>query len=508
MNISTFMALNIGMTALDASQQAEDVIGNNIANANTTGYTQETANIDTYQSFPDQPANDAPLIAGQFGEGATVASVTRQSDAFFNEEDRVNQGNYAMFDTHNNVLTQIEGIINEPSSTGMSAELDQFFSAYQALSADPTNTAAREAVVSQAQTVGQTFQTVMSELATLQANLQGVIGTGGEPPGGGTAQPTGQLSELLSDAAQVNSLNQQIVSITNAGQNPNTLLDQRGVILDNMAKLANISYFQDPTAGGQPGTLKYPGWDDVQISAGGTTVQLVGPPGSASAPTDAQLEQVITSGSIAGNLQALADVRSQLSYLDSFLSNFATQVNQIQQGGYSSTGTPPPLFDITTATENAQVGSPVTYSVLSVPAGFTPSDVATGQETGGTPPAPGNNANALAMVNLQTATSSIAYTQYAQDPNSAGASTTVTGTFDQQVATLVSNLGTETAGVIAAETTAKALAQQTQNLRQSVSGVDINGQAARMVQYQNAYGAAAKFVSVFDQMLQSLINAF
>jgi flagellar hook-associated protein 1 FlgK len=78
-------------------------------------------------------------------------------------------------------------------------------------------------------------------------------------------------------------------------------------------------------------------------------------------------------------------------------------------------------------------------------------------------------------------------------------------TFDQNIASLVSGIGVETASVNTSVTTAKALSQQSSTLRQSVSSVDINEQAAMMVQYQNSYSAAAKFVSVFDQMMQSLM---
>ncbi|MCY0875660.1 MAG: flagellar basal body protein, partial [Firmicutes bacterium] len=153
MNISTFYGLNVGMTALDSAQQVEDVISNNIANANTAGYAQETANLSEIGPFPTLPAQDAPVVAGQMGEGAQVSGVQRDTNAFLDRQDRENQGTSQMYQTHSQNLTMIEGILNEPSSQSMQNAVDQFFSSWQTLSTDPSNTAARQAVIAQAQTL-------------------------------------------------------------------------------------------------------------------------------------------------------------------------------------------------------------------------------------------------------------------------------------------------------------------------------------------------------------------
>lgn len=590
MSLPTFFGLNIGVNALEAMQQAQDVVGNNIANANTPGYVQEQAQLVEAQAYP--PPGEGPILHGQLGQGSDVQAVTRQTDAFANLQDRINQGTYQMFQTEHTNLSQVESILNEPSSNGLQNALDQFFSAWQTLSTDPSNTAARQSVITQAQTLGQTFQTATTQLEQLQSGIsqtvmgppsyQAGIGTGSagvsqaSPPvqiasgvsatavssgvsgtyqlvfqatggangasytaqletSGATPQPigspvaitqagsyvvgssasggaqfnitvpdpttlfqgtlgttgtytqtdtftmangslvppTGQVGELNQYSTQVAALNKQIVQTIQEGQSPNALLDQRGLILDHMSQIANISYSENSDG-------------SMNVSLG-TSAMVKGDNVTAlTAVPAAQLNQGqypgVTSGSMAGNLSSLKTIHDLLGQMNTFLTQLSSQVNTQQESGYGlqSSANPAPhapaLFSKTTD-GNGNV-------VLSVPETITPSDIAASDQ----PNQPGNNNNAVAMVQLQSATSFNG------------------GTFDQGIGQMVSNLGIQTAAVISQEKTSQALAQQSSNLRQSISGVDTNQQAALMVQFQNSYNAAAKFISVYDSMLQTLIN--
>ncbi|PWI57275.1 flagellar hook-associated protein FlgK [Sulfoacidibacillus thermotolerans] len=527
MSLSTFFGLNIGVSALDTMQQAEDVVANNISNANTPGYVQEAPQLQETTAYPPIPAQDQPIMGGQLGQGTYVSEVTRETNAFVNEQDRTNQSNYSMYQTYHTNLSQIESILNEPSSNSMQNAVDQFFSAWQTLSTDPSNTAARESVIAEAQTLGQTFQTITTQLESLQSNLVGQI--------------QNQVQELNQYASEVAQLNNQIVQInamnpgqTQAGQNtqsesPNQLLDQRGYILDQMSKLANISYAQvtgdafavSIGAGPTLVTLVNGSWTYTPLATATllpSATSLVTSTANATSPLGVTLSE-ITSGSIAGNAQGLNYTDQLLANLDSFLSSFASQVNTVQGQGYPLSGSS------TTAQITATAGGN-TYNYGDL---FTSATTASGNlvlsinplflQTSGTnfiaasnaPNQPGNNANAMQMINLQTNPITATYTSYSgytisSNPSYQSSSYSQASTADQYMASLVSNLGVETSAVKSSEATANALAQQSSNLRQSISGVDTNDQAAKMVEYQNSYDAAAKFISVYDQMLQSLIN--
>lgn len=591
MGIPTFLGLNSAVSALDAMTQGQSVVANNIANQNTQGYVQENANLTELGPYP--PVGQASAIHGQIGQGVTVGSVTRQTDAFITQQDRLNQGTYQMYSTHSSGLTQIQSILNEPSSNSLQNALDQFFASWQTLSGNPADTAARQSVISQAQMLGQTFATVTRQLEQLQMGLQSTIEgspsynkgagqltvggtsttpsstspiatdvetlnapkslasqfqlkftatgtslgtptytvqleTNDSPPqaigspvpvtGAGTytigdassllvsaqvsspgslvpsgttlaagdtytqtdafSPPSGQLAQFNQYAYQVDQLNQQIVKVNAAGQNPNALLDQRGVILDNMSQMVNISYTPSPDGA-------------VSVSVGSQSIVSAG--GGVTALTQAGLGQV-DSGSIAGNQASVSDTSSLLTQLDQFLTNFATQVNAIQTNGYGvtssgmgATSTAPPMFDMSTdSSGNVVLSLHSTTTPPASPVYITSTDVS----ASGSPGQAGDNSNALKMAALQ---------------NQSGVYNN--GTFDQGLAQMVSNVGIEANATTAAQKTASSLAQQSSSMRQSISGVDANQQEALMVEYQNSYNAAAKFIGVFDGMLQTLISS-
>lgn len=504
MGLSTFFGLNIGVNALEAMQQAQSVVSNNISNANTPGYVQETAVLQEGAPFP--PAGDQ-MIAGQISQGSEVGSVSRQTNAFINRQDRLNQGTQQMYATHSQNLTQIESILNEPSSSSIQNQLDQFFQSWQTLSTDSTNTAARQAVIAQAQTLGQTFQTISSQTELLQQGLATTV--------------SGQLGELNQYATQVASLNKQIVTTQRLGQSPNTLLDQRASFLDKMSQLANVSY-----------NAQTDGSVTVSLGSGANTFSLVDATGahtlpsnllptnqnqyvgsnasSFSAPSGFSLSD-ITSGAIAGNVQSIDDTSGLLAHLDTFLQQFAKSVNTVQSQGYDANNTAGTSIFTTTPT------TPAGNTVLQVSTTFLAQNGTDLIAASGVSGQGGDNSNAVAMANLQNQTSASTSAVVANGPSVSytelfssslqSASYSASGTFDQYLGSLVSNVGTEAATVNSSGKTANALAQQSSNMRQSVSGVSTDQEAAKMVEYENTYNAAAKFISVFNQMLQTLINS-
>jgi flagellar hook-associated protein 1 FlgK len=226
--------------------------------------------------------------------------------------------------------------------------------------------------------------------------------------------------------------------------------------------MANISYAQLPSGA-------------ISLNIGNT--QVLSASGNLSTLTQADLTQ-ITSGSIAGNQASITDVNGLLSQLNHFLTSFSNQVNAIQTAGYGLSGTSnaPPIFSLSTDSSGN-----VALTVNNI----SSSDIGAASSPGQS----GDNSNALNMVALQS--NSTVFNN---------------GTFDQGLATMISNVGIEASATTNSENTTNALAQQSSSMRQSISGVDANQQEALMVEYQNTYSAAAKFIGIVDSMLQTLIG--
>ncbi|RIV20817.1 flagellar hook-associated protein FlgK [Alicyclobacillaceae bacterium I2511] len=477
MGTSTFLGLNIGLSALQTAQQAENVTANNIANANTPGYARETLQI--AEGLPIPPAGQTS-IAGQMGTGSVVTSVNRVTNSFINQQDRANQGTNQEYQVLNQNWTELQGILNEPSSVSLQNSMDQFFQSIQSLSTDPTDPAAQQTVVSQAQTFANTYNTIVGQLEQMQQGLLGAV--------------QGQATQLSTYAAEVASLNTQIATINAANppssggaisaaatENPNTLLDQRSAILDQMAQLANITVGTPASDGtvtvslGGQSLVSSSGASTVSYTPPATTFAVTPPSGSSgSLPTSS-----IASGAISGNLQGIDATSEVLSGLSQFVSTFSNQVNSSlsSPGWLSTTSDPNAPSSLVTMGEILNVSSSPSLTVSA------------------------QTASALENTQQASLTSSPSYLT-----SSFGNFTTGTGTFDQLLGSLVATVGTQAASAQAEGQTASALATQSSNLRQSVSGVDTNEELANMVQYQNSYNAAAKFISVIDQMLQTLIS--
>ncbi|QSO50361.1 flagellar hook-associated protein FlgK [Alicyclobacillus curvatus] len=472
----TFFGLNTGVSALQTAQQALSVISNNIANASTPGYTLETANISEATPFPPLPSSAAPIVAGQVGEGSTVSSVTRQVSLYYNTLVQQNQTNYNGQNTLLNNLNEIQGVIGEPTTTSIHSAIDTFFTSWQNLATTQADSkAARQTVIQQAVNLSDTFSTVQNQLVSIVSGLDNSI----------SDPNAGQVAQVNQYASQLNDLNKQIVAITHGGQNPNQLLDQRDTILNNLAKLGNLSYTQnaDGSRSVNFGTVNI-------VSASSGTY-------STTAFTNADAQQ-LTSGGIWANLQGINTAQNVIQQLGTLQGAIADSVNAQLQKGYQLNSALPGtnLFNVTTSnvtTASGNVTTPV--ESMSVVAGFTTDQLAAAQTANA--PADGSNAAAIAALQNSTALSDTTPTT----PVKLGA------TPDDYYTSIVSGIGAQTSAVQSRQKTANSLLQQAQTMQQSVSGVNQNDEMAQMIQFQNMYTAASKFISVEDQMLQNLIQA-
>jgi flagellar hook-associated protein 1 len=152
--------LNVGTRALSASQLAMDVAGQNISNADVEGYSRKRLNLNPDYRYDQQ--------FGQMGIGVEVVNIERMRSAFIDQQiQRQNQdiGNY---DAINTTMTSIENILSEPGDTGLLNYIDQFFDSWQNLANNPSDISARNMVKTNAEMLTDVFHTVGRELDDLQ----------------------------------------------------------------------------------------------------------------------------------------------------------------------------------------------------------------------------------------------------------------------------------------------------------------------------------------------------
>jgi flagellar hook-associated protein 1 FlgK len=214
----------ISLSALQAFQQALAVTSNNIANANTPGYDVETANLTAA----------VPQSYGQaaIGNGVDVASVSRAFSQTAENQLYSSQSSLGQLNALQTYSSQIDDIVGSTGG-GLTTALRSYYGAWSTLASDPSSTASRQAVLSAAQGLAQSFQSTGSQLQNLSNNINTGIAA--------------DVNQINSIASSITSLNQQIVVGTAqaGGQAPNTLLDQRDQLVSNLSQLVGVTTTTD-----------------------------------------------------------------------------------------------------------------------------------------------------------------------------------------------------------------------------------------------------------------------
>jgi flagellar hook-associated protein 1 len=235
MSIPTLQGLQTALSGLIAEQQALDTTGNNIANANTEGYTRESVTLGTNTPI-DIPATSSLTGQGaQLGTGVSVETITRIRNTYLDAQYRTQNSTLSGATTQSEELVQAQAAFNEPSSSGLATQLSAFWSAWGDLANTPNSEAAKEAVVAAGQQLADTFHEVSAQLTTISTQA-----------GEQYKAIAGASGEVADYASQIAQLNGQIKLSEEAGMQPNDMLDRRDLLLDKLSSLAQITVTQKP----------------------------------------------------------------------------------------------------------------------------------------------------------------------------------------------------------------------------------------------------------------------
>lgn len=221
-----FGTLHVGKSGIFANQRSIDVTSHNIANANTEGYSRQRAELQTERPFCTPSMNNA-AGAGQLGRGVNVADINRIRDNFLDYQVRIELGVQGKYVGRNKFLNEIENIFNEPSETGISTLLGNFFDGWQELSKQPHSSNARTVVAEQSKALTDELNHLYGQLHKLKDNAKTSIRQ--------------DLNDVNSILDQMERLNEEIIQVTAAGQKPNDLLDRRDLLLDQLSAKFGIN---------------------------------------------------------------------------------------------------------------------------------------------------------------------------------------------------------------------------------------------------------------------------
>jgi flagellar hook-associated protein 1 FlgK len=313
-------AIGISLTALQALQQAIAVTSNNVANANTPGFDVES--IDLTEAAPQ--SNGSVTL----GAGVDVAGVTRAFSQAETNQLNTSQSALGSLNAQQNFTNQIDNLFGT-TANGLTTALQTYFSGWSNVADDPTSTAARQALLGDAQALASSFQSSSTQLNSMNANVN--------------TQITGDVTQINADAQSIAQLNQQIVAGTASGQTPNTLLDQRDELVSGLSQLVGVT-----TTLNQDGSMNvFIGTGQPLVLENSTTTLTTVPDQfnaselqiSSSALAGNSISSSITSGDLGGLLQARNQViNPALNQLGQIATALSQSANAQQNSGLDLNG--------------------------------------------------------------------------------------------------------------------------------------------------------------------------
>jgi len=259
-----FGTFNIAKSGLYAQQEALNVTSHNIANANTDGYTRQKVNLET-----TTPENS--LGAGQIGTGVQVASITRVKDDFLDYQIRTQNGVQGTYTAKDQVLSQVETIINEPSDTGLSTLIGNFYSSFQKLALNPSDPASKQTVAAQSLELTDGLNNTYNQLQQLKTDTN--------------TQINSTVTDVNSILTQLNTVNKAIVQVSVTGQQPNDLLDTRDNLLNQLSSELGINIDKQSNGGVNVSTTNAAGKSITDSATPPNVLNLVQNPGSENSVT-------------------------------------------------------------------------------------------------------------------------------------------------------------------------------------------------------------------------------
>ena len=311
--MSLLSILSNATTALLNTQSQINVVSSNIGNAQNPNYSQRNAVV-----IDKSPQN---------GGSTQVVDVTRAVDGTLQTNYLNQTTNGAATTTVNQLYTQLEQLTgSSTASPVLSSAMQSFQNAWQALQATPEDTTVQAQVLNSAKSLVNTIQSVSHGVEQIASQVTTQLGT--------------DVSTLNSSLSQIATLNQQIASGTNEGQDTTALQDTRDTLITTVAGLVPVQ--QQMNDDGTIYLSTPSGVALVQQSANSFSYDATTDSIYASSDTSKlSLNGALSNGQIGAEIGILANTGAQTGSDVSTLNSYLAQVNTINaaitSGGVAAT---------------------------------------------------------------------------------------------------------------------------------------------------------------------------
>ncbi|UNK46792.1 flagellar hook-associated protein FlgK [Arthrobacter sulfonylureivorans] len=461
--MSTFSGLNTAYTGLVAARQGLNVVGQNIANANTEGYTRQRVSTSSIGAL-----ERTGLLTGgvQIGQGVSVDAIARLGDMHLDTRVRFSAGVAGYSAARANAMSDLEASLREPGKNGISAQLQDFWASWQDLSNRPNDPAAGGVVLEEANILANMirrgYQEVREQFSRVRSNVDTMA------------------AEVNGTASQVASLNEKIRFAVANGGSANELMDHRNLLTERLAALTGATVRQG--SDGQVdvligGNALVTGSSAHRVRIDGDT-DISGIDGVKMMWETRDAPMVLDGGEIAGALSMLGagpgvgPLRQAADSYNGFARGLAEAVNGVHAAGFTRTGAGAgDFFEYDSANAAQSLNVLVASSDKLATAGAAGS------------PLDGSHADKIS--------------QLAHDPDVSP---------DRHWEQIVTKIGVQAKTELQQANLADIASQSAKSLQISNASVDLDEENVNLLSYQHAYQGAARVMTAIDEMLDTLIN--
>lgn len=446
-------------------QKAIGVTAHNLANVNTPGFSRQRLNISTGLPLAMKP--------GQLGSGVKADEVERIFDRFLVKQTSKEQQAVGNWEAEKGALERVEIVFNEAEGFGLNEVMTAFWDSWNDLTNNPESATARKVVLSKGEDVAMTLNTMDVDLFEIQKDIDVSIT--------GTVEDVNPLLEQIAD------LNVKISTIESGKiHNANDYRDDRDRVVKELAEYIDVNTFENEfgqlsvmTGYGQPLVVNADHWrltTEMDPTSGLHNVMWQGRDG-----TTMDITNTIEEGKLGGWIRVRDQkIGEYLSELDDFAEALITDLNALHNSGYG--------LDDSTGNDFFNGSSAGSISVN--PAILADFNLIAASSAAVGPGAPGDNSNAVAIAQLQSALTM-----------NGG-----TSTFDDFYSSFVSEMANDLRNATIRYENQVDKLTIVENQRESLSGVSVDEEMMNLVKYQHAYQAAAKLITATEEMLNALVS--
>jgi flagellar hook-associated protein 1 FlgK len=451
--------LYIGRNALVTQQKAIDITGNNIANVNTPGYSRQRLNME--QSTPIRDLNTTMSTGVRAQQ-----KIQRFYDQFTTNQLNSENENLGRWEAQKTALGKIEVLFDEVTGYGLSEAMSGYWTAWQDLSNNPSGHVERTNLLSAAQYLTSTFNQLSGNIADAQSDIDTNV--------------VNIVDDVNRLASQIAELNTKITQVEVTGHNANDYRDQRDSAIFELSKLIDINSFED---GDGHATIMVGGGKPLVEGAFTWSLSTAEDEGvqkvywEDSSDTAHDITDRIESGELKGWMETRdVVINDYMTRLDTLAGAIIQEVNALHNSGFGLDGSQNDFFTGSNAGDIA-VNSDIVADVNLIAAA-------------GEANRPGDNSVAIAIANLQSALTM-----------SEGSAS-----FDDYYTSLVGDVGSDVQTANLNYDHQTSMIQHLENYREEVSGVSLDEEMVNLVKFQHAYNAAARLITVTDEMMDTIIS--